>query len=93
MSRKGREDRGVTALPFIPTLFDSCRTRQQGLKFSYNQIDLCGNELVMDLQGRMYATEASDPRTGIETRRDRRERGLECEDARLGQMDMDGVAR
>ena len=46
----------------IPTVFDSCRTRlakEQGLMFSYIQIDskidLCGNELMMDLHGRILS--------------------------------------
>jgi hypothetical protein len=48
------------SFPFIPTLFDNCRTscrtrhaKEQGLIFSYSQIDLYGKELMMDLQGRI----------------------------------------
>jgi len=44
------------SFPFIPTLFDRCRIRhakEQGLVFSHGQIDLCGDELMMDFQRRM----------------------------------------
>ena len=48
----------VIPLPVIPTLFDSCRTThamRQGAGAHILMFDLCGNGLMMDLQGRIIS--------------------------------------